>query len=129
MTTEAAARMYEAQHMMEWGDKGYVVYNPHGKPVEDLPTIYGFNNGGSSGWMSAVAIAADGTVLGGHTCSSESYMPHDLGIVEGARPDRHEQSYQKHYPDGYKMDFVSYEDVPKHQELLAALERNKSQPE
>lgn len=110
MTTPAAAKLYEAQHLLEWEGKGYAVFNPHGKPLEDLPVIYGFNNGGQPGWMSAVLIAEDGTGLGGHICSSEGYMRHDLGIFEGARPDRHE-GFREHYPDGYRMDFVGIEQV------------------
>lgn len=125
MTTEAAARMYEAQHLHQMQDKGWAVHNPHGKPLDDLPAIYGFNNGGSAGWFSACLIAEDGTGLGGHCCSSESYMPHDLGILEGTRPDRHE-AFQRHYPDGYRMEFVSHNDVLAHEALNLAFERNKA---
>lgn len=119
MTTEAAARIYEAQHLVQMEGKGYAVFNPHNKPVEDLPVIYGFNNGGSSFMLSAVLLAEDGTGLGWHGCSSEGYMRHDLGILEGTRPDRHE-TFQKHYPDGYRMDFVSREDVESHTGLTEA---------
>lgn len=125
MTTKAAEQMYLAQHLMEWAGKGYVVFNPHNKPIEELPVIYGFNNGGNSWLLSAVAMAEDGTVLGGHGCSNEGYMPHDLGIIDGARPDRHEESYKKHYPDGYRMDFVSYDDIPNHAALQAAFRKNQ----
>jgi len=108
MTTPEAAEKYAAEHLREWADKGYAVYNPHEKPIEELPVIYGFNNGGRPGWYAAVAISQDGTVLGQHVCSAECYMPYDLGINEGARPDRHE-TFQKHYPDGYRMDFVQHD--------------------
>lgn len=121
MTTPAAAALYEAQHNLEMEGKGYAVFNPHGKPLSELPVIYGFNNGGSAGWLQAVAIAQDGTPLGGHVCSSEGYMRHDLGVLEGTRPDRHEQSYQKHYPDGYRMDFVGHANVKHHAGLQAAI--------
>jgi hypothetical protein len=120
MTTPAAARLYEAQHQSEWGDRGWAVYNPLGKPLDELPTIFGFNNGGSEGWMSAVLIAEDGECLGGHLCSSEGYMPHDLGVLDGARPDRHE-TFREHYPDGYRMEFVGYADVRGHEKLMAAI--------
>lgn len=125
MTTEAAARLYEAQHLAQWGDKGWACHNPHGKPVEELPIIYGFNNGGSAGWMHAQLIAEDGTGLGSHLCSSEGYMPYDLGILEGSRPDRHEH-FRGHYPDGYRMAFVSHSEVPNTPALLEAFERNKA---
>ena len=124
MTTEAAAERYEAEHLAQWKDKGYAVYNPLNKDVEDLPVIYGFNNGGSNMFLSAVLVAEDGTHLGGHACSSEGYMPHDLGILEGSRPDRHEE-FKKHYPDGYRMDFVGYVEVLGHSKLISAIEKSK----
>jgi hypothetical protein len=124
MTTPAAERLYLAQHLYEWEGKGYAVFNPSNKPLGELPVIYGFNNGGSPGWYSGVLIAEDGACLGGHVCSAEGYMPHDLGIIEGSRPDRHEE-FQKHYPDGYRMDFVSKDDVLAHEGLEAAYQRNQ----
>jgi hypothetical protein len=103
---------------------GVAVYNPHGKPIEELPVIYGFNNGGSPRWYSAVLLADDGTPLGGHLCSHEGYMPHDLGILEGARPDRHEH-FRQHYPDGYRMQFIPSDQVMTHPGLDAAVKRNQ----
>lgn len=99
----------------------YAVFNPHGKPVDELPFIYGFNNGESPGWFSGVLLAEDGTPLGGHLCSHEYYMLGDLGITEGSRPDRHED-FQKHYPDGYRMDFVTFDDVRSHEGLSKAID-------
>jgi hypothetical protein len=110
MTTATAAALYEAQHNHALADKGYAVFNPLEKPVSELPVIYGFNNGGSAGWYSAALLAEDGTGLGSHICSAEAYMRHDLGILEGCRPDRHER-FQKHYPEGYRMDFVGAVEV------------------
>ena len=104
---------------------GYAVFNPHGKPVADLPVIYGFNNGGSPGWFSGALIAEDGTSLGGHICSHESFMYGDLGIRAGSRPDRHE-AFQKHYPDGYRMTFVPHSRVMETPGLVRAFERNKA---
>lgn len=127
MTTPQAAAKYLAEHLKEWVGKGYAVYNPHNKPIEELPIIYGFNNGGNLNFLSAVAMAEDGTCLGGHICSDESYMPHDLGILEGSRPDRHEKAYRVHYPDGYRMDFIGHADVPSCEGLLKALELDQKQ--
>ena len=124
MTTPAAARLYLAQHLYETEGQPNVIYNPNNLDVEELPLIIGFNNGGSLGWLSAVAMAEDGTFLGSHCCSDEGYMPYDLGIIEGAREDRHEKDYKKHYPDGYRMEFVTYEQVGSHTKLLAALQLN-----
>lgn len=95
------------------------IFNPHGKEPETLPIIFGFNNGGSPGWWSGVLIAQDGTPLGSHLCSHEGFMWGDLGIEEGSRPDRHE-SFQQHYPDGYRMEFVGRYAVPSHAGLQAA---------
>ena len=125
MTTPAVEAMYLAQHLHSVEGRDYAVYNPHNKPIEELPFIIGFNNGGSSRMLSAVAISEDGMKLGGHCCSDEGYMPHDLGVIEGSRPDRHEESYQKHYPDGYRMDFVSYGDIEQDPRLTKAFELSK----
>lgn len=123
MTTPAHERLYLAQHEVEMEGRRNAVFNPQGEPLNELPVIYGFNNGGSPGWYSAVALAEDGTELGGHACSDEGYMPHDLGILEGTRPDRHENDYQKHYPDGYRMEFVPASEIATHAGLQEALRR------
>ena len=121
MTTQSAEAQYLNEHLAVWAGKGYAAFNPQGKKLSELPVIYGFNNGGSEYFLSAVLLAEDGTGLGGHGCSNECYMRSDLGILEGSRPDRHD-GFKKHYPDGYRMDFVSYEDVPGHEELNKAIE-------
>lgn len=126
MTTPAAAALYEAQHVYRYEGYRAAVCNPDNLPLDQLPIIYGFNNGGSPGWMDAVLIAQDGTYLGGHVCSSEAYMPADLGILEGTRADRHE-GFQKHYPGGYKMEFVRYDQVEGHAGLQAAIAANATQ--
>src|SRR5690349_2214532 len=102
----------------------FEVYNPHNKPIEELPIIFGFNNGGSPGWYSGCLIAEDGTGLGGHICSAEGYMYYDLGIMKGSRPDRH-KGFQEHYPDGYRMDFVPEREVLTHSGLEAAYQKNQ----
>lgn len=107
----------------------WAVYNPHNKSLEDLPIIFGFNNGGSREWYSAVAIAEDGICLGGHVCSHEGYMPYDLGVIEGSRPDRHKDDYQKHYPDGYRMEFVPSDEIKTHELLQKAFKLNQEQGE
>ena len=105
----------------------YAVFNPQNKTVEELPVIYGFNNGGALGWYQAVAIAEDGVCLGGHICSADYFIPYDLGILDGSREDRHENDYRKHYPDGYRMEFVPKEEVREHVELNRAVKLNKMQ--
>jgi hypothetical protein len=122
MTTKAAEAEYEANHVRRHAGRKNVIFNPQNLPVEELPVIYGFNNSCSPGWMwmQAVLLAEDGTGLGAHTYSSEAYMPYDLGIIEGSRPDRHEV-LQRHYPNGYKMEFVSHADVPDHEGLGRAI--------
>ena len=120
MTTLVAEALYLAQHEHEHRNRKYAVFNPNGKNISELPVIYGFNNGGDVAILEAVLIAEDGIFLGGHCCSHEGYMRHDLGILEGTRPDRHE-TFRDHYPDGYRMDFVGYADIKDHAGLNAAL--------
>lgn len=113
MTTPAAEKLYLAQHELEWEGCKIAVYNPKDRPLFELPVIYGFNNGGSRDWYLAQLLSQDGTGLGSHLCSDEGYMRHDLGILEGSRPDRHEE-FQKHYPEGYRMEFVPTRDLKSH---------------
>ena len=126
MTTREAADRYLADHQASLGNRGWAVYNPNNRPVEELPFIYGFNNSANQrgGMLSAVLIAEDGTGLGGHCCSHEGYMESDLGVLEGTRPDRHE-TFRKHYPDGYRMAFVGHREVLTHTGLEAAYQRNQ----
>ncbi len=128
MTTKAAEELYLAQHLYAMEGKGWAVYNPHDKPLSELPVIYGFNNGGGGYFLHAVLLAEDGTALGGHACSAEGYMPHDLGILEGTRPDRHE-GFREHYPDGYRMEFVGAADVKAHEGLMRAYALNQQRRE
>ena len=109
-------------------DNGFAVYNPKGATVSDLPVIYGFNNGGSPGFMHAQLVAEDGTGLGSHLCSGVAYMPYDLGVASGYRPDRHE-GFRAHYPNGYRMEFVSHGGVLSHPALTKVFELNKAQAE
>jgi hypothetical protein len=125
MTTAAAAKLYEAQHLLEMEGKRNAVYNPHNKPVNELPFIFGFNNGGSGSFMFAQLIAQDGAGLGSHLCSSEAYMPADLGILEGTRADRHE-GFREHYPDGYRMLFVPSAQIAGCAELQEAFDLNRA---
>lgn len=125
MTTLAAERLYQAQHLYEMEGRKFAVFNPHNKPLSELPVIYGWDNGGSPGWHNAISMAEDGTCLGGHACSAECYVPHDLGLLEGTRPDRHTDSYQKHYPDGYRMQFVPSDQVKTHEGIEKAYQKNQ----
>ena len=120
MTTPAAEKFYLAQHEYAMKDRRYVVVNPLNKPVPELPVIYGFNNGGTAGWLDAVLMSEDGQFLGSHICSAEGYMLSDLGILEGTRDDRH-AVFAKHYPKGYRMEFVGYDSIRSHAGLNEAL--------
>jgi hypothetical protein len=124
MTTRAAEVAYLAEHLHKVEGKGWAVFNPHDKDPAELPVIYGFNNGGEPGWYMGQLLAQDGTALGGHCCSHEGYMPSDLGVLEGSRPDRHE-TFKAHYPDGYRMEFVSANEVKGHPGLDAAYEAHQ----
>lgn len=55
MTTPAAANYYLAQHLLEQEGKPYAVFNPHNKPVESLPVIFGFNNGDAMACFQPIA--------------------------------------------------------------------------
>lgn len=93
------------------------------------PKIFVFSNVVGGGDGIAYAMAEDGTVLGSHWCSNEGFARHDLGAVEGSRPDRHANDYAPHYPDGYEMEFVPAREVMAHAGLQAAFKLNQQQAE
>ncbi len=123
MTTKAAEAQYLAEHINENKHRHTVVFNPQDLPLEELPCIYAFSNVPNGGDGQALAVAEDGHVLGSHWCSNESYVPYDLGVLEGARPDR-QKDYEKHYPNGFQMVFVRSADVLWHQGIKKALALN-----
>ena len=125
MTTPAAARLYLAQHQYELENRGIVIYNPHNKNVSELPTITAFSNAVGGGDGICFSMAEDGNVLGSHWCSNEGYAESDLGVLVGTRNDRHEESYQKHYPSGYRMRFVSHDKIKSDEILQEAFRLNK----
>lgn len=90
--------------------------------------IYCFSNVVGGGEGIAYALGDDGTVLGSHWCSHESYVPGDLGVREGSRPDRH-KTYSEHFPDGYEMEFVPSKDIDTHAGLQEAFRLNQLQAE
>ena len=90
------------------------------------PKIYAFSNVVGGGDGPAYAMAEDGTVLGSHWCSHEGYVPGDLGVTEGTRPDRH-KTYAEHYPEGYEMEFVPAAQVRSHAGLQMAFALNQKQ--
>lgn len=121
MTTKEAEAAYLIKHLLAFHGNPIAIHNPHNKTVEELPVIYGFNNGGSNGWLEGVLMSQDGVYLGGHICSNEGYMPRDLGILEGSRPDRHED-FRMHYPGGYRMEFVENHKICCNDGLKSALD-------
>lgn len=102
------------------------IYNPNKANVDELPVIYGFSNNPPSDecGLEGLLLAQDGTFLGGHLCSSEAWMKTDLGIVGNHRPDRH-KDFIKHYPDGYRMEFVPYSEIDDHVGLMTVIQESK----
>ena len=87
------------------------------------PKIFCYSTVVGGGEGTCYAIAEDGVVLGSHFCSEEIWLLNDLGVTQGARPDRHE-TYAAHYPNGYEMEFVPAVEVDGHAGLENALRLN-----
>lgn len=89
-----------------------------------MKKIFCFNNGGSENFLSAVAIAEDGTCVAQHCCSHEGYMRHDLGLTSDWKHD----NYNAHYGAGnWELEWV---DSPKsHPGLTEAIRFNQLQAE
>lgn len=100
----------------------YYRYNPNNLAIEELPTIYGFNNGGQVGLIDAVLMAEDGTFLANVCCSDERFIQFDLGLMTGSRPDM-QTMMRNHYPEGFKCEFVTYDMVKSNKGLQNAFKR------
>jgi len=70
----------------------------------DKPKIYVFVNTVYENRSDVIpqALAEDGTALASHFCSSVGFAKHDMGITSDWKHD----IYQKHYPDGYELEWV-----------------------
>ena len=85
-----------------------------------MHTIYCFCNGGSPGWLNAMAMADDGHVLAQHCCSDIGFVPHDLGIGS----DWKHNHYDEHFGAGnWTLEWVA--EPLKHSGLLAAYALNQ----
>lgn len=102
-----------------------IVFNPHNKPVEELPFIIGFPNGGFMGNIVAVAVATDGHALGSHMSSDEWFGARDIGVEEGTFAKSRNETYQAHYPQGYRTKWVTRSEIKTDPDLKVALENNK----
>jgi len=113
MTTKEAEARYIAQHERDMEGKKNVVYNPEEKEISELPVIYGYSTGRELLYPHSVPgylIGEKGNVFRSQISSNEEYLPSDLGVLEGESPGRHEE-FKKHYPNGYRMEFVKKEQM------------------
>ena len=69
----------------------------------------------------AFALAEDGTWLGGHLCSNPSWIRHDMGFDS----DWHHEDYNKHYPEGYILEFIDLKDLDTHEGYQKAFALNQ----
>lgn len=84
------------------------------------PKVFLFiNSGAGTDMVMSMAMAEDGTVVGGHCSSSNGFAKHDIG----ATSTWHHDGYAKHYPDGYECEWV--DDVKGHAGLMAASALNQ----
>lgn len=64
----------------------------------------------AGGDVMACALAEDGTSLANHLSSSADFAKHDIGLTS----DWHHDDYRAHYPDGYEVEWIDYEDLDAH---------------
>lgn len=68
------------------------------------------------------ALAEDGTGLGNHYSSSVGFAQHDMGFTSNWKHD----SYQKHYPDGFVLEWIDYDELDAHEGFQKAFAINKA---
>lgn len=70
----------------------------------------------------AQSVSEDGVGLGGHLCSCEGWVRHDMGFGDSKW---HHEDYIKHYPNGFELVYVEQKDIDTHEGLQKAFELNK----
>lgn len=85
-------------------------------------TIFCFNDGGSPGFMYAVAIGDDGQCVAQHLCSGEGYMKHDLGLTSDWKHENYDEAYGK---GNWVLEWVETDNINAHVGLQKAFRLNK----
>jgi hypothetical protein len=86
-----------------------------------VPRIFLFiNSGAGTDWVVSMAMAEDGTVLGGHVSSNDSFAHLDIGHTSNAK----HGDYLAHYPGGFEVEWV--DNVHAHAGLMAAYAKNQA---
>ena len=80
-------------------------------------TVQGSTVGGD---VMGYALAEDGTGLGSHLSSSEYFSKHDMGLTS----DWHHKDYKEHYPNGYEVEWIDYENLGAHTGFQRSLKIN-----
>ncbi len=79
-------------------------------------------NGSSFGGdVMGYALAEDGKCLASHLSSDEWYSRHDMGLTS----DWKHSLYEKHYPDGYLLEWIDEKDLDNHEGFREAFALNK----
>ena len=68
------------------------------------------------------ALGEDGAGLASHLSSSEGFSRHDMGLTSDWKHD----IYNKHYPDGFELEWIELDQLESHPGYQAALARNKA---
>lgn len=88
-----------------------------------MKKIFGFVNSGTPGMLEALAISEDGKVLAGHCCSSECYVPHDLGVTGDWKHDKYDAEFGQ---GNWTIEYVPMRDITTHAGLQEAIARANS---
>lgn len=96
------------------------IYNPDNRPEDELPIIFGYISGGRRGHYEGILISDFGWTLYSTVSASEGFVPYDLGIYKGSRPALHDR-IKRHFPSGYRMEYIGRSDVKTHEGLSRAL--------
>ena len=81
------------------------------------------NDAEATGNVIGYALAEDGNCIASHYSSGRNWAKHDMGITS----DWKHEVYEKHYPDGYELEWIDFEDLDNHAEYLKAKKLNFEQ--
>jgi hypothetical protein len=91
--------------------------------ASERPLIYCFIHARTETDVVSMALAEDGTLLGGHVSSDEWWARGDCGYLNTGMGAIKRKKFAEHYPEGYFLEWVY--DPPTHEGLTAAIARNE----
>lgn len=112
--------LYSDESFEKYIHRNPIIHNPNNKKIQQLPVILGFNSADKRFKTMVIGkvISEDNVIISTHVSTNESYLLQDLDLVKHNFGNKYNLGkYINIYPDGFRIEFISYPDVFKSERL------------